>query len=240
MPISIRGGGMFGRIIGQYLRSRGESVKIYDLGLPGSGLAAAGCLIKPSWVQRVPHRDRCLELLYNLFGLQVVDFEIAGIRTKWDPVYVLNKRAVMDVEITKDRVVHPDIICVGGWGNFQKPRWGAAYTASGSVTPKIRMWRPFTHLARFEQFPGLIWSGDGTAVTYWGEKYDTQTRERCQSFVGRSYMTQILGRRPYALEKTPDPCDIRRVESCVEVTGGGKNGAIAAAWAALKITGEIS
>lgn len=265
MNIGIVGGGLFGRIIGLYLRSRRDVVTIFDAGLEHSGLSAAGCLIKPSWTAGIPRRDEALEMLDEIAGIRAEQFRMLGVKLpRRDPVYVLNKdelirrsdqaatwvrdRAkVLDgrrveadgIEYCFDRV----ICCMGSWGPHSYPKYGISFEIDGDVTdPAIKPWRPFTQLVRFNIRPDRVWAGDGTALKEWDHSRTEECWQRVSRFVQpKGAVTAILGRRPYAYEKLSTPCGLKvDPDGVIHVYGGGKNGSIGAAYSALEIVEYIN
>lgn len=250
--IAIVGGGLFGRIIGLHL-NRDHEISVFDNNSVQSGLRAAGCLIKPSWIAKIPRREEALQLLHSLVELSVVDFTVMNLKlSQTDPVYVLNKIALIDrsrnqldwnVATVDPRELESKfdyvLDCRGSWSPLSYPKYGVSYLINGVTPPAIRLWRPFTQLVKFNIAPKVIWAGDGTALKSWTPACEEICRERVLRFVGADnggHVTSILGRRPYPVEKITTPCGIHRQGKLISVFGGGKNGSIAAGWAALEIS----
>lgn len=249
----IVGGGVFGNTLAAFFASRGETVKVIDAKLDHSGLRAAGCLIKPSWISKVPNRTACLDLLGDLFGIKTVPFTVINKRATVDDCYVVNKAALEGVSCHVGYVsgysnqavwgAFPEefefsgkqtIVCRGGWGEFQKPKWGVSFEFGGNTDPVIRPWRPFTQLVKFNQRSNLIWAGDGTAVNTWSKDRTKSCANRVTGFVGKADAIPFVGMRPYVKTSTPAQVLFHN-DGVVEVTGGAKNGCIGAAWAALEL-----
>jgi glycine/D-amino acid oxidase-like deaminating enzyme len=93
--VIIVGGGLFGSIAGAALRDAGMDVLIIDDGRPRSGSRAAGCLMKPSWLQKMgkDNVERSFRLLDRLYGLRTVSLKAGpvSVNAEW-----INPDVVMD------------------------------------------------------------------------------------------------------------------------------------------------
>lgn len=103
----------------------------------------------------------------------------------------------------------------------------------------IRPWLPFKQVVAF-RIPNHDhwWIGDGTSVkcSSWSEEREEACQQRCAEELGLTYpeLSRHVGIRPVI--KGADPCLLEEVEEDVwALTGGGKNGTIAAGWAASKL-----
>ena len=118
------------------------------------------------------------------------------------------------------------------WG-----RWGWAFRGLPVVEPVISIWAPYKQVVALNMDDGMSWSGDGSALV---EKSFRQpyrlsaARQRVERHVVRTTQT-LSGVRPYAGLVDRDPCLIAPRGRVIAVTGGAKNGTIAAAWAARRI-----
>lgn len=103
--------------------------------------------------------------------------------------------------------------------------------------PFISPWAPFKQIVAFNRGDGL-WAGDGSAILAknWTDERLDKSRLRCAGAVDQfpSDSIALVGQRPYA--QTGDPCYIKRFGTVTIVTGGAKNGTIAAGWAANQLT----
>jgi len=103
----------------------------------------------------------------------------------------------------------------------------------------IRPWAPYKQVVVFN-VPGkdLVWGGDGTAIKAenWTEGRESQCLARVSKAakLEASEATPHVGIRPFT--GGSEPCLLeKRGKRLWLATGGGKNGTIAAGWAAVKI-----
>lgn len=280
--IGIVGGGLFGQIIGLTL-SKKYAVCIIDGNMSGSGFAAAGCLIKPSWVEGIPRKSECYDLLNSIGDLREIEFEVQNpVHTVKTNCYALNKVALTEsvmrritwinanelwstnnkicvsslgdtekeCEFNFDVVLH----CKGGFGDFQRPRFGMSmeagryYADPDEVVPTIKPYRPFTQLVKFIM-PGSasLWAGDGTAKNEFNSVDMATSAKRISKFVGLPEQTkyhQTVGRRPYPIRRLSkdEGALIHQPHSQapITVTGGAKNGTMGAAWAAVTLMERLA
>lgn len=263
--IAIVGGGLFGRIIALHLNELGHRVKVIDALLPGSGLSAAGCLMKPSWTGKTPRRDECLFMLGRLIGVRDVPFQLFYKHLTLEDCWVLDKVRLMNHElfgteidwlwgkatsISKEFVRLEDgeewsadqvIDCRGAWSRHSSARWGVSFESYGTTEAAIKPWRPYTQLVRFNLTSQRIWAGDGTALKHLDDAQIDKCRKRVRDFVGgEPPYREIRGQRPYPRKKLTTPCDLFTGDNGeIVVAGGGKNGTIAAAWAALMLGEQL-
>lgn len=120
------------------------------------------------------------------------------------------------------------------------PLTGTAFLSEGKIFPEISIWNPYKQLVKFNITPEQTWVGDGIASKNYFEKgYLSQSQERCARFLGKTInlLTPMTGHRPYV--KDAKPCYLEEhAPGLWVVTGGAKNGTIAAGWAAHRL-GEI-
>lgn len=280
IDVVVVGGGIFGRVITSFLRRRGATVSMVDDARPHSGSAAAGCVIKPSWISSLGRADldAGLQLLDDLYGVHDVRFRLWPAPThadafRVDPASILEHRphpndqqgrataiddnpddAAVVCGITRDRPFLIEarhvVVAAGVWTGELCPwvkvdgRWGWSFRGPPAAEPLIRAWAPYKQVVALNLNDGRSWSGDGSALI---ESSATSARleaarTRCMSALEVSEPTALvatMGARPYAKLVKRDPCLISRRGRVVAVTGGAKNGTIAAAWAARRVLEEI-
>lgn len=280
MRIVVVGGGLFGRIIALAAHAKGHDTTVLDpmppaaAGLQHSGLSAAGCLMKPSWISSIPRREEGLEMLDRLIGVSQAKFQVLNKHVVMDDCWALNKPRLVhhehfggpirwvegsamllhrkDVQYLSAvgdgllRTLEADqvIDCRGGWSKHCDVRWGVSFEfdvpEAEEIPPVIKPWRPFTQLVKFKIAPNLVWAGDGTAVKVLPDESLAACERRVSSFVGKAPDRRIPGMRPYSWSKQTTPCQVfPDINGQIVVTGGGKNGTIAAAWAALELMEKL-
>jgi glycine/D-amino acid oxidase-like deaminating enzyme len=84
----IVGAGLFGRLIGKELRSRGQRVIYLDSGRPMAGSKPAACIMKPSWAASMSKKEYedALEFLDRHYGVEQIELSVigkAGIKADW-------------------------------------------------------------------------------------------------------------------------------------------------------------
>jgi len=126
-----------------------------------------------------------------------------------------------------------------------KAQYGWSFRGPPVREPVISLWAPYRQVVAFNMDDGRSWSGDGSSL-----KLESATHERQQKALHRCVVAMqhdplargtyevARGARPYA-ETGGRPCLISRRGSVWAVTGGAKNGTIAAAWAALELEREM-
>lgn len=155
---------------------------------------------------------------------------------------VESQRVIVAAGIWTNKVLenfHPSQSMVPGL----HPREGVAFTYSpwSIQEPFIRPWAPYKQIVAFNRAPREVWVSDGTAVKEFTPAREIACRERCAREVEleRVKSKSLFGIRPY----TPNakPCFLEdRGDGLWVVTGGAKNGTIAAGWAAHRIREEIA
>jgi hypothetical protein len=262
MKIGIVGQGLFGRIIGDHLKSQGHEVHWFDSAELHAGSPPAACLMKQGWLSKVPRLPEVFGLLDKLYGIQDLKFNINGILPmdfKWiDPRKILrpighitkvaevSTRGVLTdkrgVELRFDKIV----VAAGVWTKELCPwvpveaRWGMALLwprHADSVMPNtITQWAPFKQLVGFQRGDGF-WAGDGSALKSWPHEREQQVFERIyEHFELAGDPRKLIGQRPYVAQTTPgDPCWLEHIDNLIVATGGAKNGTAAAGYCALRI-----
>jgi glycine/D-amino acid oxidase-like deaminating enzyme len=192
--VIIVGGGLFGSIAGAALRDAGMDVLIIDDGRPRSGSRAAGCLMKPSWLQKMgkDNVEQSFRLLDRLYGLRTVSLKAGPVTVgaEWiNPDEVLNGRLVecFPYRVAKvssfpggNRVrLNPDlkpidakhvIVACGAWTR----QLIHGVPVVGKVGLSLRLFKEvednrISVWAPYKQLvrfsqDGFHWAGDGTAI----------------------------------------------------------------------------
>lgn len=172
------------------------------------------------------------------------------------PVNECRVISIGDREIITDKgMIQADLIIVaaGVWTSelINVPgligKAGCAYTWETpeciKFQPFISAYRPYCQVVAFRRSPTELWCGDGTAILTknWSKDYDNATLDRCTKALKMDgtdlakKATRIFGIRPY-MKKTK-VCHLEQVTPNLWVaTGGAKNGTLAAAWCAHRIS----
>lgn len=126
-----------------------------------------------------------------------------------------------------------------------KAQYGWSFRGPPVAEPVISLWAPYRQVVAFNMDDGRSWSGDGSSL-----KLESATDERMRKAEQHCAVGMKLdplkgqqlhatrGARPYAATDGK-PCLIERRGSVWAVTGGAKNGTIAAAWAARELEREM-
>lgn len=130
---------------------------------------------------------------------------------------------------------------LGGVNNVPKlsGRAGAAFIWKGHIESFISPWAPYRQIVGFNRAQDEVWVGDGTAI-----KPENLNEEALRTSLGRcsrysaleptAHVAAQIGIRPYTPEAKPAWLDSPEKGLWV-VTGGAKNGTIAAGWCAHAI-----
>lgn len=256
------GGGLFGSVAADALRINGLNVLMIDDRRPHSGSAAAACLMKPSWLTKLgkPVVESSLALLDGLYGVQTLQFSVPPTRgfvsVDWvDPRQVLDGREVVNATVQKiegttvitnkgeyeGRLV---VVAAGIWTPLLVEQLTVAAKTGVAVRylhgPQhknvIKPWAPYKQMVKFSE-AGFSWAGDGTAIKggNWTEERKKKSIDRIIEFAPMEGFAQtIVGNRPYM--KLGTPAFAGWVEPGVfAITGGAKNGTVAAAWSANQL-----
>lgn len=200
-----------------------------------------------------------LTLLDELYGIREVEFKVAMTKTivNWiPPALILGQEArihgdVVDLKVgvvfyktpggTMPMQANLIIVAAGIWTQQLVP--SVVQTAQKGIAfldptnpidqPFIKPWAPYKQIVAFNRGDGL-WVNDGTAILEknWTEERETQCARRCQDAVGGLSLRNtrsLVGIRPYA--KGHKPCLLEEIEPGLwVVSGGAKNGTLAAGW----------
>lgn len=126
-----------------------------------------------------------------------------------------------------------------------KAQYGWSFRGPPVREPIISLWAPYRQVVAFNMDDGRSWSGDGSSLKLESATHERQQKalHRCHVAMGHDPLRRdtyevARGARPYA-ETGGRPCLISRRGSVWAVTGGAKNGTIAAAWAARELEREM-
>lgn len=126
-----------------------------------------------------------------------------------------------------------------------KAQYGWSFRGPPVKEAVISLWAPYRQVVAFNMDDGWSWSGDGSSLKLESATHERQKKalHRCTVAMGRDPLRRetyevARGARPYA-ETGGKPCLISRRGHVWAVTGGAKNGTIAAAWAARELEREM-
>lgn len=133
------------------------------------------------------------------------------------------------------------LVKLGDWK--LEGRKGMAFTYKGQLkAQRIVPWAPYRQLIAFNRGRDEAWVGDGTAILprNWSEDHERASESRGRPYTeGLPEVSRISGIRPYV--KGAKPCLVHQSSPRVwAVTGGAKNGTIAAGWAAHYLSKRLS
>lgn len=125
-----------------------------------------------------------------------------------------------------------------------RPQYGVAFVYDGKLDkPFIQPWAPYRQLVGFNRAENEVWTGDGTALKELTEERIDESEARCWKAVkgglsvaagDSAYPCKLIGARPYVSKVKPALLeDLER--GLFVVTGGAKNGTLAAGYCAHKI-----
>lgn len=159
-----------------------------------------------------------------------------GVRTKNTGVYFTARHLILAAGIWCNDLLHK----INGVGYVPglATRQGIAWITPYHEIPKafISPWAPYKQIVAFNREPGKGWISDGTAVKELTASRMSMSLERCKRALGDSEIKfdGIMGNRPYTPQAKP--CYFwRGPDGLWVVTGGAKNGTIAAGWAAYQL-----
>lgn len=259
------GNGLFGAIVARTLHDAGCRTVVVDDLRPDGGSRPSACLMKPSWFAGLGKdvHEPSLQLLDRLYGVQTLQFAIPPTRAFFPVFRVAPESILRDptvdlwdgtvqavgpgwVQINGEKFTAKIIVVAAGvWTGKLLPvpgltgKKGVSFVWHGQIaTPFIRPWAPYKQLVAFNQDPQTIWAGDGSAIK--PENWTPQRQAVCLARVAKateldpSRATALTGIRPFVPKCKP--CYLEeRAPGLWIVTGGGKNGTIAAGWAANRI-----
>ena len=143
------------------------------------------------------------------------------------------------------------VIAAGVWTNdifgLEIPglygKRGISFIYKGVIKPFIKPWAPYKQVvAHQHDKPGEFWVGDGTAIKTenWTIQRQRQTQNRVMRAIGPRYDSPVIQHGIRSFVKDSKPCYFKKIARRTwTVAGGGKNGTIAAAWAANRLAREL-
>ena len=166
-----------------------------------------------------------------------------------DPVAVAYRMRAVDAIGTV--TAHHLVVAAGIWTPElcpwvqTKAQYGWSFRGPPVHTPIISLWAPYRQVVAFNMDDGWSWSGDGSSLKLESATHERQQKalHRCHVAMGHDPLRRdtyevARGARPYA-DTQGKPCVVARRGSVWAVTGGAKNGTIAAAWAARELEREM-
>lgn len=265
LDLLVVGGGIFGQVMAAKARSEGAAVLVLDALKDNAGSKPSACLMKPSWFSKFDKDLYTASLLEldKLFGVKELVFRAGPLKVKvnWvNPLTILNSNPIEKASITSvgdgwvaDREgkrweARRVVVAAGCWsgelvevaGLGAKAGW--AFRFSGTVEePFIRPWAPYKQIVAFNIESNVTWVGDGSTLNVASATPERKekSRLRCADAIKKnaSACSSVLGLRPYCAPfRSGEPCYMRQVSPGVWViTGGGKNGTLAAGWCASRV-----
>lgn len=130
------------------------------------------------------------------------------------------------------------------WAPKVQPRWGWSFRGPPVAEPRIHLWAPYRQVVSFNMDDGRSWMGDGSALVKPTEAHRLKAEKRCflhSATTGGTFLPETRsGARPY-LPGLARPAYLERGPDGVWcLTGGGKNGLAAAAWAAMELERRLT
>lgn len=265
MKVLIVGGGIFGSIAADMLKEKGIEVLIFDALKENSGSKAAGCLIKPKWVNWLGSELKpCLDDLNRLYGLKEIPIDEDG---KMSNIFHINPWDIL----AKD-AIHREVLEIGD--GFVKT---AEHTYEGKVLVAAGVWsdkllpiprikrmcgnsliikgtypagsRKYSHYNSAIWIPrenNETWFGDGTKVEWskWYDKYLAGEEHHLNATIRRAkeYIPDCeievkqFGMRPY-LGKVGYFENV--YPNTWVSTGGAKNGCVLATFQSRLFLNEL-
>lgn len=205
-----------------------------------------------------------LKLLHELYDVKKLSFQIwpIGKATEVYRLGVENPQHKLDVRLERVIQVYPDgvetvetgrhtgydavIIATGVWANELvgavpglHGKTGVSFIVKSKVPHNvIRPWAPYKQIVAYNHpVDGDSWVGDGSAIK--AENWTSEREQQCWDRCSRVYESpdpkplRLVGIRP--MVKNAKPCFLEKCGPYWVCTGGGKNGSIAAGWAAHRL-----
>jgi glycine/D-amino acid oxidase-like deaminating enzyme len=161
----------------------------------------------------------------------------------------------IDLDDGTHEVARHVVIACGSWANElapwapkPKPQAGWAFTWQDSrkVQPLISLWAPYRQLVVFNREDGEVWAGDGSALkperlTDWNRRDESMMRCVRAAFPKEEEKARFsqaevtAGIRPYTEKSEGAPCFFETRGRVTVITGGAKNGTMAAGWCAARL-----
>lgn len=261
--VLVVGAGLFGSMATHLLRKAGARVLLIDDQRPFSGSAAAGCLLRPTWLSSLNATGKLgLELLNEHWPPTPLNFRVLPTRRTIEILHLSPSTVLLPPDISQ-RVLEvlPGgmiylaeedeplkaanvLVAAGAWTDTLVPvpplrtKVGVSFIFPTQLEePLVRFWAPYKQLLAFNNSAETVWAQDGTAILYrnWGKKdYARIARARCAELVGRPCTEHIhVGHRPF-VEGHPRGFLEEVLPRVWASTGGGKFGAVLGAYQAQR------
>ena len=146
------------------------------------------------------------------------------------------------------------VLATGVWANELvntgtdiQSKTGVSFRAKGQLKKQfIKQWAPNKQIVAHQQSTDQIWIGDGSALLNknWTESRTIECHKRCIASLSfnHPFVNTLVGNRPYVSKEQlgGDPCYFRQLSPrTYVVTGAGKRGTIASAWASLQLIAHL-
>lgn len=264
--IIIVGAGLFGSVAAATLEKAGHEVLVIDGGKTGAASAASACLMKPSWMTKLPKETLSIGMkhLDSLYGVQEITFKVNGLvpakvfhvsphKILWPPERIIRENVTFigDGMVTTDHNEYegPVLCAAGVWsaellqiGEMTRLT-GAGLRFTGEHDPYIKPYAPYKQAVAFTIRPGVSWFGDGSSILEknWAPEHVERSKKRADEYCGLSsehMLSCIVGMRPY-LPKHPNGLFAQIYNHTWVATGGAKNGTILAGYFATQFAQAI-
>ena len=257
--VIIVGAGLFGSVAAKLAQQTGHQVTVVDNSEPLRASAAAGCVLKPSWLSSIPKEESAagIQLLDQLYGLRPLLFrsplgvQIAASHVA--PQLVLNHKPVNArvARVTAQGVVLSTgkklpgkvLVAAGVWSRALCPEIPEIKSLVGAsfrfprkgLEPRLKVWAPYRQAVAFQITPTQVWFGDGTSILEknWTNDYVVSSAMRAQQLFNLTGGKPTVGARPVVAGFKAGYFK-RLSPTCWVSTGGAKNGIVLAAVQAIK------
>jgi len=208
------------------------------------GLREVALEVWPTRARAKAHWVPCEEILESANSVNHVTVTRVGREGVWYEAQGQEHCARADLVVVAAGVWCDKLLLMNGlygrtgvsfrWWYDKLPEGGSPLLEYGKVMP----WAPYKQVVGFNEGPMRVWGGDGSAIKpeNWTAKREGECLARVSKFLGLDPAIAVsrTGIRPFY--KTSDPCLLDQMSpSTWLATGGGKNGTIAAGWAAHEL-----